>query len=381
MGIGAHQIVVYYSNAKYFQEADAIGRMARVLLATTPPDVESLKMVAVVAGVPQQQIVVQRSPLERMFLQGATPAEIDNAMTFEPPPLEHPVLDAGQANTYPRFNWSLSPVFRQELFDPNEPVQVQLLASVAASVDILPGWSVSTNLEGNIYNDFNFSRTSNSVLPHVRSDFAEYLKHGINGISSLYTTYDSRVAPDTFIEIKAGYLEDMFAGVGVEVLWRPEALRWAIGGDLYAVQQRGFERLFALRHYQVLTGHVTVYYQSPWYDLNFAVHAGRYLAGDYGATFEVTREFQTGVEIGAFATFTNVPFSKFGEGSFDKGIIIRIPLEWALPFNTQSAYNMDLRPLTRDGGQRLVNDDSLYDETRRTSYGEIENHIEEIGYP
>jgi len=89
----------------------------------------------------------------------------------------------------------------------------------------------------------------------------------------------------------------------------------------------------------------------------------------------------TGVEIGAFATFTNVPFAKFGEGSFDKGVIIRIPLEWALPFNSQSTYSLDLRPLTRDGGQRLVDDNSLYDETRRTSYGEIYNHIDDIGYP
>jgi hypothetical protein len=139
--------------------------------------------------------------------------------------------------------------------------------------------------------------------------------------------------------------------------------------------------LFGVQDYRVLTGHVSVYYQSPWYDLNFAIHAGRYLARDYGATFEITREFSTGVEIGAFATFTNVPFSKFGEGSFDKGLIIRIPLEWALPFHSQAAYALDLRPLTRDGGQRLLNDNSLYDETRRTSYGEVVNHSDEIGYP
>jgi hypothetical protein len=126
---------------------------------------------------------------------------------------------------------------------------------------------------------------------------------------------------------------------------------------------------------------VSVYYQSPWYNLDFAVHAGRYLAKDYGATFEVTRRFSSGVEIGAFATFTNVPFKTFGEGSFDKGIIIHIPLEWAFPFATQSSYNLNLRPLTRDGGQRLAGDDSLYDETSRPSYGEISQHLDDIAYP
>ncbi|HXL98924.1 MAG TPA: YjbH domain-containing protein [Rhizomicrobium sp.] len=380
VGIGAHEIVVYYSNTTYYLESDAIGRLARVLLATTPASVESMRLVAVVSGVPQQEVDVLRAPLERMFTQQADPIEIQQAITLKPPPLDHPLLDAAQSDSYPRFTWSLSPIFRQELFDPNEPLQVQLLAAAGGKVEIVPGLAINTQLEGNIYNDFKFS-PSNSLLPHVRSDFAEYLKHGENGIANLYASYDTRFAPDVFFEVRAGYLEDMFGGGGVQALWRPEGLRWAVGVDVYDVWQRNFDRLFGFRNYHVVTGHVNVYYQSPWYDLNFSVHAGRYLARDYGTTFEVTREFSTGVEIGAFATFTNVPFAKFGEGSFDKGIVIHIPLGWALPFNTQSAYDLDLRPLTRDGGQRLENDDSLYEETRRTSYGEIFNHTEEIGYP
>ena len=144
---------------------------------------------------------------------------------------------------------------------------------------------------------------------------------------------------------------------------------------------RDFDRLLGAKKYNVLTAHASAYYQSPWYDLNFAVHVGRYLAGDYGGTVEVSRTFSTGVRIGAFATFTNVPFAKFGEGSFDKGIIIHIPFEWGTPFFSQSSYDMLLRSLTRDGGQRLDNDDSLYDETNSTSYGEVSRHINEIAAP
>lgn len=379
--VSAHEVVVYYSNDTYFHESEAVGRLARVLLAATPPGVEGIKLVAVVYGVPQQQIEVLRAPLERMFVQNGKTEEIAQSIGLRAPSFHNPVLYQGQSNSYPRFDWAISPSFRQELFDPNEPLQVQLLVQASGTIEVMPGLNLVANVEGNIYNDYNFSRTSNSVLPHVRSDFAEYLKHGINGISSLYASYDTRIAPDVFFEAKAGYLEDMFAGLGVQALWRPENTRWSLGIDAYEVQQRNFDRLFGLQHYRVFTGHVSVYYQSPWYGLNFAVHAGRYLARDYGATFEVTREFGTGVEIGAFATFTNVPFAKFGEGSFDKGVIIRIPLEWALPFNSQSTYSLDLRPLTRDGGQRLVDDNSLYEETRRTSYGEIYNHIDDIGYP
>jgi len=95
----------------------------------------------------------------------------------------------------------------------------------------------------------------------------------------------------------------------------------------------------------------------------------------------VTRRFSAGVDIGFFATFTNVPFSKFGEGSFDKGIILRIPFDWGLPLHSQSTYDLELHALTRDGGQRLLNDDSLYEETRRTSYGEIAQHLDDVVEP
>jgi hypothetical protein len=76
-----------------------------------------------------------------------------------------------------------------------------------------------------------------------------------------------------------------------------------------------------------------------------------------------------------------VPFKKFGEGSFDKGVMARIPLEWALPIHSQSAYSLTLRPLQRDGGQRLDNDDSLYEETRRTGYGSFAYHLDDIPNP
>jgi hypothetical protein len=142
--------------------------------------------------------------------------------------------------------------------------------------------------------------------------------------------------------------------------------------DAYQVWQRSFDRLFGIQHYNTVTGHVNIYYESPWYGLNFQVHGGRYLAGDWGGTLQISREFDTGVEIGAYATFTNVPFSKFGEGSFDKGIRIVIPTEFVLPFGTTTRFEEDLRPIQRDGGQILNNDAILYDMTQSSSYGDLE---------
>ena len=135
-----------------------------------------------------------------------------------------------------------------------------------------------------------------------------------------------------------------------------------------------FDRLFGFRHYNVVTGHAALYYASPIYGLDFAIYAGRYLAGDYGATLEIRRHFASGIEIGAYATLTNVPFSVYGEGSFDKGFIIRIPLDFLAPVNSQSVAALDFTPLTRDGGQRLDNEQTLfYAIQRQNERGELEN--------
>jgi len=208
-------------------------------------------------------------------------------------------------------------------------------------------------------------------LPHVRSDFLKYFSQGKTGIGDLEANYRFRLAPSVFGRVRTGYLESMFAGAGGEILWRPENARWALGADIYEVWQRDFDRLFGLQHYRQTTGQVSLYYDSPWYNLNFQLRAGQYLAGDRGVTFQVTRRFSTGVEIGAFVTKTNVSAAQFGEGSFDKGIIIRIPLGWIAPLETQSLVAMDLRPVQRDGGQTLGGDATLFDETRMTSEGEI----------
>lgn len=372
---------LYMRNYQYESEAEAAGRAVRVLMIDSPASVEIFRVTSVKNGIPMREFQISRTALERAATVNGTTSELGDAVSVSQPPLSNPILDRQADLTYPRFTWSIGPGLREGLFDPDEPFEVQLFGSLDAGVQLTPNLTLETRLEANIYNNFNLSRPSNSVLPHVRSDIIKYLRDGADGINKLDGVYRTRLTPDIYFEAKAGYLESMFAGAGAQALWRPDGGRFALGADLYEVWQRDFDELFGLQRYHVLTGHVTAYYNSPWYGLNFAVHAGRYLAGDYGATFEVTRQFSTGVEIGAFATFTNVPFSKFGEGSFDKGIIVHIPFEWALPIFSQSSYDLILRSLTRDGGQRLAQDDSLFTETHRTSFGTVEESIGNVVDP
>ena len=85
---------------------------------------------------------------------------------------------------------------------------------------------------------------------------------------------------------------------------------------------------------------------------------GEYLAGDKGYTFDISRNFDNGVTMGAFFTKTDVTAEQFGEGSFDKGFYFQIPIsdEW---------FKFKWRPLTKDPGAKLVRKDRLYDFLRK----------------
>jgi hypothetical protein len=171
----------------------------------------------------------------------------------------------------------------------------------------------------------------------------------------------------------------MYSGVGGEVLWRPFDRPYAIGVNINAVQQREFDKRFGLRDYKTVTGHMSLYWATPWYDFDVAVHTGRYLAKDFGSTLEIQKRFANGWSVGAFATLTDVPFEVFGEGSFDKGLIFRIPFDLYSTKNTRGAYRTIIRPINRDGGRMLDNwPGSLWENMRDTMADRLRRNADRV---
>ena len=118
-------------------------------------------------------------------------------------------------------------------------------------------------------------------------------------------------------------LERAFGGVSSEVLWKPAEQNWGVGAELNWVAQRDTYSWFGFGEYDydVVMGHASLYWDTGWYGLEAQLDAGRYLAGDWGATLSVQRIFSNGWAIGAYVTRTDVSEDDFGEGSYDKGIL------------------------------------------------------------
>lgn len=350
-------------NSKFSAQSEAIGRTARAMARFVPASVETFVIVPVVDGVPSSAVTMRRSDVERLendpgleMLGRSTVTAPARPVTVDRVPVVPGV--------YPRLRWALTPYTQISLFDPDNPFRADLGAQLAANIVLGRGIVVSGAIRKRVIGNLDeITRVSDSVLPHVRSDFPKYLKQGDPRIENLYTSWFARPAPDVYSRVTVGLLEWMYGGVSGELLWKPADSRLAIGAELNYVQQRDYEGGFGFLDYKVLTGHVSGYYEME-NGYGAQLDVGRYLAGDYGATISLSRSFDNGWTIGAFATFTDVPAEEFGEGSFDKGIWFTLPFDYLTAQPTRKSFTLLMRPLTRDGGQRVDAPGRLYSRVR-----------------
>lgn len=359
-------------NTQLDNSAQVLGRAARAMAAVMPPSVETFEIIPVFESLPLSQVTVQRRDLERLEFATGQDQQLRSSVEISTIAGDLPAGAVLGAGLYPKFSWNLRPYLRASVFDPTNPYRADLGLRLSGRYDIAPGLSLSGAIGQRLIGNLDSStRVSNSTRQHVRSDGNIYDAKGQPAIEELQLAYFAKPAPNLFTRVSAGYLERMFGGVSAEVLWKRVDSPFAIGAELNYVKQRDFDQLFGFQSYSVVTGHVSGYYAfGNGYLAQLDV--GRYLAGDVGATLSLDREFGNGWKIGTFATLTDMTFAEFGEGSFDKGIKIEIPVAWILGHPTRKSYKNILRPLSRDGGARLDVDGRLYEPVREYQTGRLD---------
>lgn len=360
--IAPRRVEIYIENKRYREAPRSMGRAARALTRVMPPSVEVFEITPVERGVPVSTIVLKRSQLEdQVDRPDAAERTWATAELKDAQPVPWATLQSG-TETYPRFAWGIGPSVPVSLFDPDQPVRADLGVTARAGVEFLPGLSINGAVTKRIIGNLDdIERVSDSLVDErVRSDFAIYLREGDPAITRLSLDYLTKLTGSLYGKFTTGIWERQYAGVGAEVLWKPATRNWGLGMDLNFVRQRDFDQLFGLRSYETLTGHASLYWDTQFYGLTAQVDGGRYLAGDWGGTFGLKRRFPNGWEMGGFFTLTTIGFDEFGEGSFDKGIYLTIPFNWGLPYESRSEFATVLRPLTRDGGQRVRVPNQLY---------------------
>ena len=352
-----------FTNTRFANVSIAVGRAARAMARVLPASIETFRLTPMREGLALSTIVLQRSDLERLEFEPDAANALYASAQFED---AKPSLPASvrPVDLYPQLSWSFGPYVTPSYFDPDRPVRADVGLAARLNYRPAPGWLVSGEVRARIAGNIANGRASNSVLPRVRTDGALFAQASDTPIHNLFVSRQWKPGRNTYARVTVGYLESMFGGVSGEMLWKPQNSRLALGAEINYARQRDFDQRFGFQDYDVVTGHVSAYYElGRGYIAQ--VDVGRYLAGDNGATFSLSREFENGWKIGGFFTLTDVTAAEFGEGSFDKGIRLTIPLGWFLGKPTRQSISTTIRPIQRDGGARLFVPGRLYEQVRK----------------
>lgn len=282
-------------------------------------------------------------------------ANIRQAPTCNSERCAYPVSESRDYLKYPAIAYTVTPALRSNIgssggfwlsdFQLKPGMRVQLSSNISLST------IAAIRLAGTLDSA---QSTDSSSLPHVRSDLERYQSEsGAIYLESLEANYFHKFSQRVYSKLSVGILEEMYGGVFTEAVWIPFRSRLALGAEAAWVQKRDFNQMFDFREYSVATGHISAYWNTGLSGIQAKLSAGRYLAKDIGATLTLSRRFASGLEVGAYATKTNVSAEEFGEGSFDKGFFFYIPLDVFSKGRTGDTIQFKYRFLTRDGGQQL----------------------------
>jgi len=360
IGRRGSEIVIHGSQEVFFYPAEGLGRATRIVDNRVDSSISWVTVSAERYGLE----TVERSVHRPRFLE-----LLDHQIDL--PALrrsveQDPVTDRPEEVLYraplKRLVANTSLGYQQNIGGPDAFVLYQIYAAGFATWNINNHVWVDGILTYNLLNNYGqFKYDAPSNLPRVRTYAREYLTSSRLTMPNLQVTGTQKLGDDLYGLAYAGMLESMYGGVGGEMLYRPFGERWAVGADLNWVKQRGFDQDFSFRKYHVVTGQATGYLDTGFKDITLAVSVGRYLAGDWGTTIDVSREFKNGARMGAYATVTNKSGAGgYGEGSFDKGIYVSIPFDLLLPRSTRNRATLLWQPLQRDGGARLGKSYTLY---------------------
>ncbi len=359
-----NSVTVIGKQSKYRNKSEAIKRTSLLAANYLPSTVHELNVVERKANFQLQETSIDLPSVRRANVVQVLGEEQHEKSTIQAPgKIQGKPTYAAERKA---FSYSFDPDLTQSFGGAESFYMYQL--GINANAD----WRINVNncLQGtlfvnlvNNYDEFNYKAPppDGAALPRVRTWVREYVDSSNVLLNNLQLTHMQPLAQDWYGQAYGGYLEMMYAGVGSEVLYRPYGKTWAIGVDANWVKQRDWNNTLKMADYDVMTGHVTAYWQLPFVsNVTAKVSVGQYLAGDKGATFDFSKRFDSGVVLGGYATFTNVSADEYGEGSFTKGIYVTIPFDLMLLKPTTAKGSIGWVPLTRDGGQMLSRKNGLY---------------------
>ena len=344
--ISGDTLFIEYSNESYFYESVALRKVLSIFKVVYFPNVRWVKFILKDKNIVVTELSVP-GYLINQYLMGKVDFEtflekVRYTIAPDYRPRYHLVF------SHPELEGALK--LRTFLNDPSGAFKYKLSYDVGLKEYFLDNFIFQSTVIFPIKN--NISSVNSPLMPKpVRSDIDDYLNNDHPDVPVLSVSYISPLFERTFVGISAGYNELMFAGIGGDVLhfFGDGRLAMGVGGDW--VRKRDPNRVFKLRNYGFHDLYVSAYYTMKYPEMHFAVKAGRFLAGDKGIRFEVSRVVK-GFEVGFWYTYSDTSeFTGPNKNYHDKGVFVAVPLRMFKWRDTKQVGYYSLSPWTRDVGQ------------------------------
>lgn len=393
IGFSGNKLEAILTNSRISTVSRAVGRAARTILLLSPIETQEIRITYTVKDLPVATYAFFETKMLQRYFNGlmprwefaqfvdityTSPAAVDEVKdksemlkAFEEPQAGLRVLynDEGDIISLKSedslFNRiKVRPAISTFLNDPSGAFHYEIAAR--ATYDKHLGDKLYLNMAADLTLKEDVSRVtqpSNSLLPHVRSDIADYKRAGRLKLSKTLLNRFFQPSERVYARASAGLYEEMFAGLGGQVLYLPRRAQWAADVSLDWLKQRDTGGRLGFRDYSTVTALGAVHYRLPM-GLTATARAGQFLAKDKGVRFELKRRFKSGFEFGGWYSLTNgnditSPGSP-GNPYHDKGVYMLIPLNTMLTKDTQAAGSFAIGPWTRDVGQMVESPADLY---------------------
>ncbi len=341
-----------------------IGRAAKRLLGDAPKDVQSITIIPVQNGLEGKSMTFSRRDLEQSMRGTGSPEEIWQDISF---------TDSDRSVSKKKKVRKFKFLPELQLSMEEETTHLYRASAVIEeqkqwSHGFTSGSAVRFNLADNFHRLYKFRDIN---LNSVRSD-ADFFTYNRVNLERGYLSWAKTIIPEFHFAATAGYLEEMYAGFGGEVLYRPFDSPFALGVDAWSVYKRDPFTPLAMGIYgeRTTTGFVTGYYDIPDTDITTYAKIGRFLGSDFGVSTGMETQFDSGVKVKGYITATNADDKDIfnSDRNIIGGLSVSIPLGDMRFIPEGSAATARLEPIGRDDGQMLDRPVSLYETTEPTTY-------------
>ncbi len=357
--IDRNDLWVMAQNDKYYYSTKAIGVITRTINEIVPHHIERIHITLTDNGIPIFELDTTRYDIAEFYRDKLTAGQFlylagINTATGRAP-------EMAVENKRP-IDYTIKPSLQTFLNDPSGFFKYRLGAEALVSYRPWKGGSFVTG--PGVYPLNNISTVNEPLQDNVRTDITDYQKKRFSLPRLLYDQV-YKTNNGIYGRFSAGYLEIQYGGFDGEIAKPLKDGRFVVGLGGTLARKRDPDSVFAFKdddRRTYYTSFVNTRLNIPEYELAFDAKTGRFLGGDLGSRFSVSK-FINGVILTAWYSVTDTSGFRdsYNRGYRDKGIALVIPFRLLSGRDSKTTFSYAISPWTRDVAQDINHYNPLFD--------------------